>query len=555
MISNVLTIVGDVTQPAAGAYSILGAAAYSNYVHNGPHDWTGQRVQLKVNSFPLANGLKLMMEQRGEIRYELIIFSDGTRNGQFYVSGLKVGSSWTVDPATEPWIAFGYDGPDVVAYSSVDGVTWTERARAPHVASTSSNFRVSAYNANGGTNRIEVSEVNPASATATTSAGPDILVASGELVTLTGTPAGGAWAQVSGEAVTLSAATSTTESTSVTFTPTNTSTVEPKHFVFSYTANAVADNAGVTVGAVLPDATRVPLPSGYHFYPAGGTKFTSAELFVGGLPVVSTDFEVTPKPTGTLWKGDFTQASLTDALKWNYLNGSYTSMGSLANSTSVPTATKKLFRSIIPVSAENQGYRAHNEIARVVPTAFPRSSVIMEYYFRIRAMGDIKVAEAKFGYALASAPADATHDQISYGGTKLPSSWSARTTLVPVNYVNGSNPWCMASYLYAHHAGGETYSMYGLRKMYINSAGQHFAPVEGTWYKHTVEVRENTPGVNDGVYKCSIDDVVYVNLTDVRWNETGKGPVSHLINQTYANTPLTIQFALDQSEPSLISVT
>lgn len=304
-----------------------------------------------------------------------------------------------------------------------------------------------------------------------------------------------------------------------------------------------------------PASTRVTEPSGYYVNRGDGKGFVPVELFVGGVPKISTDDEVVPEPTGTLWKGDLTQPTLSDAMNWNYLHGGYITLGSIIDSTTVPTTTKKAFRSVIPINAQDQGYRAHNELNRVATEAFPRSSVKMEYYFQVGQMGGIQTAEAKIGYGLAGAPENAAHNEISYLGTKLSSSWSARTTFVPANSVTASHPWCMASFLYAHHAGGETYSLAGLRKLYLNASNQTFSPVEGTWYKHTVEFRENTPGQNNGVYKCSIDDIVYLNLTDVRWNETGAGPVSHLTTQTFASTDIaTTEFHFNQSEPSLISV-
>lgn len=259
-------------------------------------------------------------------------------------------------------------------------------------------------------------------------------------------------------------------------------------------------------------------------------------------------------PGTTLWKGD-TSKTLPTAFAFNYVNSSYASLGSMWTSSSIPNGGLA-FRSVIPTTG-SQGYRAHNELDLVAPTHFPRQSVKLSYWFRVLTKGGMETTDCKVGFGLVGAPAGATNNDISYGGTKLDTSWSARTTLVPANYLGGTHPWCMAYYLYAEYAGGQTYSQYGLRKAYRREGdGAYFTPAQGVWYLHEVELHNNSAGgVRDGIYRAWVDGVLYVNLTDVQWSKSGFDvPISHLMTQTFGNDNITAQAEFDQSNPTLTTL-
>lgn len=278
-----------------------------------------------------------------------------------------------------------------------------------------------------------------------------------------------------------------------------------------------------------------------------GTKNPSS---TGNPPVVTiARAEVKETARAQLWRADMAKASLPEAYNFNYVNSGYAKYGSLISSTSVPVGGGKIMRNVIPALA-NEGYRAHNEVDLVVPAHFPRNTAIFEHYFRVNAKGGMEGSDCKVGLGLVGAKPGATNADISYGGTKLADSWSARTTMVPPNYLHSTpgHPWCMAYYLYAWKAGGQTYVDFGLRREYKDAAGNRFTPVVGTWYKQTIEYGNNTAGVADGIYKVWIDDVLFVNLTDVQWNESIDQPFSHVMVQTFANKALSAQAEWDSSE-------
>lgn len=256
--------------------------------------------------------------------------------------------------------------------------------------------------------------------------------------------------------------------------------------------------------------------------------------------------------TASLWTADFSKP-LPGSHDFNYVNSSYASLATMETSTSLPGGGGPIFKSVIPANAASQGYRAHNELALVTTGSFPRRTVVLEYYFRVVVKGGMETTDCKVGYGMVGAPPGATNTDISYGGTKLDTSWSERTTLVPPNYLGGTHPWCMAYYLYAHYAGGQTYVDYGLRRAYRRlSDNAYFTPAEGVWYLHRKEIEMNTPGLNDGAYRAFIDGEQYVDLNDVQWNPSGHDiEINILMTQTFGNANIATQAVFDQSAPTL----
>lgn len=279
-----------------------------------------------------------------------------------------------------------------------------------------------------------------------------------------------------------------------------------------------------------------------------GTKSASSSGTVVAIDravVQSTSgAEPTPVASNVLWSGDDTQSTPAAAYDFNYVQTgtNYEGRGSMVGGW---------FRSVIGPEA-SYGYRAHNE----GPTATePRNSVRLRYRFRVNQKGGMDTTDCKVGFGLVGAPAGATNQNgFSTGGTKNPDAWSARTSLIPANYLGGTHPWCMAYYLYAWRAGGQSYVDFGLRKAYRRlSDNAYFTPVVGQEYEHVIEYANNTPGVADGIYRCWIDGEQYVDLTDVQWNEATNQPFRYLLCGSFSNAAISSAAHFDQRLVSLES--
>lgn len=235
------------------------------------------------------------------------------------------------------------------------------------------------------------------------------------------------------------------------------------------------------------------------------------------------------------------------AYDFNYVNPDYVAKGSLATSSNNPDGSGKVFRSVLDTATH--GYRAHNEL----DAPFPLDEVWYEHWFRFNALGSLMDnQDAKIGFGLVGAPAGITsQDAISSGGDMIATSFSERMTISRPGYINGADPGGLAAYIYAYYADGRSYSSYGIRVPYRNN-GQPIIPTAGTWYKKKVQVRVNTPGQNNGLYKIWINDVLVVDLDDVQWRPSGQNTkIGYLWTQTFSNATLATSAQFDQSNIKL----
>lgn len=274
-----------------------------------------------------------------------------------------------------------------------------------------------------------------------------------------------------------------------------------------------------------------------------------------------------PEPTTELpliWQGDLTKP-LPEALGFHTVDGSMvTSTLSRRDLGSIVTATSfregRAFRTIAPANTgdDDDGYRALNELERLVPAAVPSRRVRMTEQFRVTELGTANTVPGKIGYGLCGAPPGKSLGGISSGGNKLPDSWSARRVFLPRDYLKwrseyqAGHPFTFGAYLYAVSAGGRTLTNYGLEFLYRYADGSYFEPVVGRVYQQDTELVVNTPGQADGRYTVWIDGARVVNLTDVRWNGDGYDVgFSYLLVNTFANLNLTGRLVFDSGVPRI----
>jgi hypothetical protein len=126
----------------------------------------------------------------------------------------------------------------------------------------------------------------------------------------------------------------------------------------------------------------------------------------------------------------------------------------------------------------------------------------------------------------------------SSGGTMLSDAWSVRIQ----NRVTRSSWWGTTMghpfaelYMYVHHVNGELFSsgtrqnagwghIYYLRD--VEGSGNPLPLPIGQWVEFKIYWKQNTPGLNDGVLKCWMNDVLAANLTDVRFCTAEYGAVA-----------------------------
>lgn len=295
-------------------------------------------------------------------------------------------------------------------------------------------------------------------------------------------------------------------------------------------------------------------PGGSTGTVGGGPTGTAGGTSSGGSNGVSTGAVA----DAGLWSPDH-DLSLPSAYGFGVT--AHAARGSIVTSAGTADPTGKVLRSVIPTTAD-EGYRGHTKLSSIAPSHFPRPSVAMEYEFRLSTIGGMQFVPAKVGYGLAGAPENADlWNGISYGGTKLSTSWSARLTALPADYLkwrpeySAGHPWALCAYLYADYAGGRARGDYGIEHLLRDGDGNYFTPVEGQRYTVRVEITTNTPGVRDGRYRVTINGTEYMDLTDVQWNPSGVDQgVSHFLTQTFCNSAISSSATLDQGNLRLLSL-
>lgn len=139
----------------------------------------------------------------------------------------------------------------------------------------------------------------------------------------------------------------------------------------------------------------------------------------------------------------------------------------------------------------------------------------------------------------------------STGGSRKADSWSVRLDTATGSSYSGGSAYLIA-YFYATYGNGITQAtnpMYGTTKYGIwapfvtSGSSQVSSPMSGRnvrvpvdqWFNLDVYVKMNTAGAKDGVLRCWMNGVKYVDLTDVQWIDSGTPRIDQMIWDMFVN--------------------
>ena len=116
---------------------------------------------------------------------------------------------------------------------------------------------------------------------------------------------------------------------------------------------------------------------------------------------------------------------------------------------------------------------------------------------------------------------------IPTGGAHSTSAWSGR-----LHWIDGG---ALKGYLYAQEARGMTPPEFGIALPLLDGSGNPLLLTDGEWNTIEVTYVMNTPGVADGIFRCSLNGVMGADDRDVMYRDADHPTlgVNHMIHQLY----------------------